>query len=176
MALPWDSYSNKWCNFRTLLNQLLSQACLISCFAGVAYTFSFIWIILINVRSTILCHQLIFVGRLNFFLFITGLLARQLTKFLYIFKWSFVNGIDEDFAARLMLCWNIMAGIIVGIVSFFLGFHSTEVPFHVCNKMIPTNETSCYDIRAQAQPVVGNCTGLYPTDITCHSLAHKHQL
>ena len=85
-----------------------------------------------NLKPEGLCHFWIFQGQLNFFCSLTSLTLRQVVKYLYIFKWSFVSGLNENFAAAFLIIWNIFSGIIFCFTTYFLGYHDSEINYYFC--------------------------------------------
>ena len=92
---------------------------------------------MIKITTVGLCNFMTFQGRLNYFCSLTSLTMRQVIKYLYIFKWRFVNGLEENFAALFLMLWNILMGTVFCFTTYFLGEHNSEVNYHYCTGKQP---------------------------------------
>ena len=84
-----------------------------------------------------LCNFMAFQARLTYFCSQTSLTMRQVIKYLYIFKWRFVSGLEENFAALFLMIWNILMGSVFCFTTYFLGHHNSEVNYHFCTGKQP---------------------------------------
>ena len=145
LTAPIIQYSIYWyerysadIRYRTLMNQLLSHYFLV-CFFG-----SFIPRIpqaiyhLQGPMSPSFCTFSMGFSRYIFLLSITELGTRQTIKLLYIFKWKYIVGLNDDFAAFFLTLNNIVLSGLFIFTTYYLGYFTAEVDFHVCTGKHPT--------------------------------------
>ena len=87
--------------------------------------------------DTNLCHGIMSFGRVLYLAVILELTLRQLIKYLYIFQWRHVVGINDDFFAMFLSTANLGLSSMVEFVSFHLGSHLGELDFHICSGKDP---------------------------------------
>ena len=118
--------------YRTLINQLLSHLCYIQMLNCFVSRLSFILIYWLGPFASGTCDAIFIYAHYAFVCTITEITLRQMIKYLFIFKWKYVSGLNEDFAAILVTLINLLLSGILVFVSYFLGFNNEEVDFHIC--------------------------------------------
>jgi len=130
-SIIWYERYSADIHHRTLINQLLSNICminLVNCFSGR---------ILANVLFVTgpnpvgPCSASILWNKFWFLAIIQLLLTQQIAKVFYVFKWKLVVGLNENFFARFFTSCIIISSALMSFVSFFLGFKCSGVDFHI---------------------------------------------
>lgn len=78
------------------------------------------------------CDFIVFVGRALYICALGELTARQIIKFLYIFHFKHLINLNEDFVALFVTLVNLVFCGIFVFVSYYLGFHYSEIDFNIC--------------------------------------------
>jgi hypothetical protein len=118
--------------YRTLINQLLSHLCYIQMLNCVCSRLAFILIYCFGPFASVTCDVMFIYAHYAFVCTITEITLRQMIKYLYIFKWKYVSGLNDDFAAIFVTLTNLLLNAILVFVSYFLGFNNEELDFHIC--------------------------------------------
>lgn len=123
--------------YRTLINQLLSHLCFIeiaSCLlTRIAYFANYCF----GPWSYAICDVNIFFGHYTFTVMVNQITIRQLIKYLYIFNWRNIVGLNDDFFACFITIVNLYFSFFFVFVSYFLGFHNEEPDYHICTGRTP---------------------------------------
>jgi hypothetical protein len=65
------------------------------------------------------------------------LVVRKIIKFFYIFQWKYLARMNGDFAAIYLILLNILFSGVFSFITYFFGFLSAEVNFHICTGKHP---------------------------------------
>ena len=95
--------------YRTLINQLLSHLCYIQTLNCILSRLAFILIYWYGPFPEPACDVIFIYAHYAFVCTITEITIRQLIKFLYIFKWKLVAGLNDDFAAVFATLANLVS-------------------------------------------------------------------
>ena len=77
------------------------------------------------------------IGRYCFVCRLIQLTIRQLIKYLYIFQWKHVVSLNDDFFAIYFTLCNILLSFLFIYSLYLLGFHNSEVDYHLCSGKHP---------------------------------------
>ena len=69
---------------------------------------SFICIYSFGPFPTLACDAMFIYAHLAFTATVTEITVRQLIKYFYIFKWKYVAGVNDDFAATFVTALNLL--------------------------------------------------------------------
>ena len=136
-SVTWYERNSSDFRCRTLINQILAHCFwinLIGCTLGRLAYLSFTLVGPLNDRC---CDFIIFSGRFLYLAIAVELTMRQTVKFLYIFQWSHVVSLNDDFFATFLTLCNLVESAVVAFVSYFLGFHNEDLEFHICTGKTP---------------------------------------
>jgi len=114
------------------MNQLLSHWCLMSLCGSFVIRIPHAIVFYLGPMPSNYCSFSMSCSRYLFLLTIAELLTRQTTKFLYIFKWKYIVGLNEDFAAVFLTLNNSVLSAVFIYTTHFLGYFTAEVDYHVC--------------------------------------------
>ena len=123
--------------YRTLINQLLSHLCFIEMATCILSRFSYFANYCFGPWPYTVCDVSIFYGRLTFILMVNQITIRQLIKYLYIYNWRNIVGLNDDFFACFITILNIFLSFVFVFVSYFLGFNNEEPDYHICTGKTP---------------------------------------
>ena len=116
----YEKYS---CNlhYRTLINQLLSHFCRLHLFGCLVVRIPYIYFLSFGDFSNIGCEITVFLGLVFYILMVTQVCMRQVIKYLYIFKWRYVIGLNDDFFAMFLTLTNVLLSCLLAFVDLFMG-------------------------------------------------------
>jgi len=123
--------------YRTLLNQLLSHLCYMVLFTCILTRINYFGIFFFGPVTGIYCDVSIYFGRLSFVVTLTQITMRQILKYLYIFKWKSIVGLNDNFFAMFVTMLNLFLSSAFVFVTYFLGFHNEELDYHICTGRRP---------------------------------------
>ncbi len=123
--------------YRTLLNRLLSHLCYMVLFTCILTRSNFFGFFCFGPVAGIYCDVSIYFGRLSFVVTLTQITMRQILKYLYIFKWKSIVGLDDNFFAMFVTMVNLFLSSVFVFVTYFLGFHNEELDYHICTGRRP---------------------------------------
>jgi hypothetical protein len=86
--------------------------------------------------SVPICDFTILTGRFLFLCVLTEITIRQTIKFSYIFQQKLV-AMNADFAAVFITLCNLTLSGCLCLVTFMIGFHTSEVDYHICTGRSP---------------------------------------
>ena len=118
--------------FRTLINQLLSHLCFTILLSNLIARPLSVMVLIWGPFSHPTCDFILFVGRSLYICALGELTARQVIKFLYIFHFKHLINVDEDFVAFFITFINFVFCGIFGFITYFLGFHFSDIDFNIC--------------------------------------------
>ena len=136
-SIYWYERYSADIRYRTLLNQLLSHYFLICLFGSFIPRIPQAIYHLQGPMSPAFCTFSMGWSRYVFLLVVIQLGTRQTIKFFYIFKWKYVVGLNDDFAAFFLTLNNIMLSALFIFTTYYLGYFTAEVDFHVCTGKHP---------------------------------------
>ena len=125
--------------YRTIINQILSHCCWIQIIGCTVCRAAFVSFFVIGPLGSNLCDAILSFGRILYLAVILEVTLRQLIKFLYIFQWRHVVGINDDFFATFLTAANLGLCCVVELVSYNLGSHLRELDFHFCTGKHPAD-------------------------------------
>jgi len=82
---------------------------------------------------------------------------RQILKYLYIFKWKSIVGLNDNFFAMFVTMVNLLFSTVFVFLTYFLGFHNEELDYHICTGRRP-QENIILTLKEMKYP--------YPLNIT----------
>jgi len=112
--------------YRTLINQLLSNLCLIQIVGCVISRINYFIIYCLSPLPLAICDLTNYLGRWTFLVMMTQITLRQFIKYLYIFNWKCVASLNDDFFSLYITTWNIIFCTVFVFIAYFLGFHNEE--------------------------------------------------
>jgi len=136
-SIVWYERCSADLRYRTLMNQLLSHCCLISLLASFTVRLPHALILVQGPFSSPFCSASVGLGRFLVLVIVGELFAQQTIKFLYIFKWSLIAALNDDFTAFFLTLNNIFLCGIFSFTAYFLGYLTSEVDYHVCTGRDP---------------------------------------
>ena len=116
----YEKYS---CNlhYRTLINQLLSHFCRLHLFGCLVARTPYIYFLSFGHFSNVGCEITVFLGLVFYISIVTQVCMRQVIKYLYIFKWRYVIGLNDDFFATFLTLANVLLSCLLAFVDLFMG-------------------------------------------------------
>ena len=131
-SIIWYEKNSADLRSRTLMNQLLSHLCIIVLLTCLVARPLHILVMLIGPFSYQSCDAVLFVGRYLFICSMFELTSRQIVKYLYIFQWKHLVRINDDFGSKYITLCNCLLSAVYTFVAYFLGYHYSEMDFHIC--------------------------------------------
>jgi hypothetical protein len=131
-SVIWYEKNSSDLRSRTLINQLLSHLCFIVLLSSLIARPLSVSVVFLGPFSTEKCDVILFVGRYLFICCLGQLTLRQVIKYLYIFQWKHLVGLNEDFAAFFVTLTNFVLTGLVEFTAYFLGFHYSDFDFSIC--------------------------------------------
>ena len=128
--------------YRTLINQLLSHLFWIEIFSCILSRLAYFAVYFLSPLPPAVCDIAVFIGRFTFLITTAEIALRQMIKYLYIFDWKHLVGLDDDFAAKFITLLNLLLSLIFLFVSYLLGFHNDELDYHVCTGSNPLDNVA----------------------------------
>ena len=122
----WYEHNSGDLMYRTLINQLLSYLCIIEIVGCLLTRIIYFLIYFCSPLPMAFCNGAIFIGRLIFSLLLTQVTMRQFLKYLYIFKWKYIVGLNDDFFALFLTISNVLLSALFVTAAYQLGFHNEE--------------------------------------------------
>ena len=117
---------------RTLLNQMLSNVCILNIWFTLVNISTFLLVFSFNSLPNQLCELIVSHARLIFICSLLQLTIRQLVKYVYIVLWKYMSIIDDEFVALFLLQWGMMICSIFIYISYFFGHNNNEMNYHYC--------------------------------------------
>jgi hypothetical protein len=145
LLCPFLLYSVVWyerhsadIRYRTIINQLLSRLCFIDILACLIAQSSYLIILACGPFHVNYCDFTVLVGRFFYFVCISIIVARQIIRYLYIFKWKHVACLNDDFLAAFITLYLVAFGFVFSMTTFILGYHNEDLDFHICTGNNPS--------------------------------------
>ena len=135
-SIYWYERFSADLRFRTLLNQLISHFCLLNIAGCIFARCPYVLILFFGPFSVPICDFTILTGRFLFLCVLTEITIRQTIKFSYIFQQKLV-AMNADFAAVFITLCNLTLSGCLCLVTFMIGFHTSEVDYHICTGRSP---------------------------------------
>lgn len=123
--------------YRTLINQLLSYLFFFQAIFCVASRFSYLVNFCLAPNPIEVCDLSILAGRFGFTFMIGQVTIRQIIKYLYIFNWKSIVGLNDNFMAFYLTMANLLISFCICFSTYLLGFHNEELDFHICTGKSP---------------------------------------
>jgi len=106
--------------------------CIISIFDCLVGRIVYNSFVFIGPFSSFSCGVIMAIGRFCFVSRIMELVIRQFIKYFYIFQWKYLVSLNDDFFAIFLTLCNIQLSFLFVFTSYQLGFHNSEVDYHLC--------------------------------------------
>jgi hypothetical protein len=143
--------------YRTLLNQLLSHLCYMELFTCVMTRINYFGIFCFGQVPGFYCNASIFFGRFSLVVTLSQITIRQILKYLYIFKWKNIVGLNDNFFALFVTLVNLFLSTVFVFATYFLGFHNDELDYHICTGRRP-QENVLMTLKEMKYPYLLNLT------------------
>ena len=118
--------------FRTLLNQMLSNVCILNIWFTLVNISTFLLVFSFNSLPNQMCELIVSHARLIFTCSLLQLTVRQVVKYMYIVHWKYMSIVDNEFVALFLLQWGMMICSIFIYISYFFGHNNNEMNYHYC--------------------------------------------
>jgi hypothetical protein len=121
VAIIWYEKYSANLHYRTLINQLLSHFCRLHLFGCLVVRLPYVYFLSFGNFSDLGCEITVYLGLVFYISMVTQICIRQVIKYLYIFKWRYVIGLNDDFFATFLTLANILLSSLLAFVDLFLG-------------------------------------------------------
>ena len=118
--------------YRTLINLVLSHVCLISIARCFVVRIPYVVMLFVGPCSITTCNVIIFLGRFFFLSVLTEIFLWQIIKYLYIFQWKHMVGLNDIFVANFVTMTNLVFSAVFILSTQMMQFHNAELDFHIC--------------------------------------------
>ena len=131
-SIFWYERYGSELQYRTLSNIILSHICLISLARCLIARIPYCAILILSPISLNSCDLIIWLGRYSFLCTFNEIAIWQLIKFLYIFKWQNLVGLNDEFFAICLTMCNILLSLVFLIYTYMTGYHNVELDYNIC--------------------------------------------
>jgi hypothetical protein len=138
-SIVWYERYSSDLHHRTVINQLLSQYCMVGIFNSLTVRIATLLNLMVGPFPDEVCQASILISRTTFLVGITTLLLRQTLKFVYVFQWRQLLALDDDYAALLLLVWNVALSAVFNVALHSLGYFNAELDYHICTGKNPAD-------------------------------------
>lgn len=170
LSIVWYvKYSSDFVH-RTLINQLFSQICIAHILACLITHSSYTSILIFGPQSESICNFVIFIGRFSYTVILSLLALHQVIKYMYIFNWSFIVSLNDDFFTIFLTLHLTILSLVFTFVGLFLGFHNNDLDYHLCRGVNPNLEINQILKRFNVNITNNNFSTPDPIDIFSNSM------
>ena len=170
LSIVWYvKYSSDFVH-RTLINQLFSQICIAHILACLITHSSYTSILIFGPQSESICNFVIFSGRFSYTVILSLLALHQVIKYMYIFNWSFIVSLNDDFFTIFLTLHLTILSLVFTFVGLFLGFHNNDLDYHLCRGVNPNLEINQILKRINVNITNNNFSTPDPIDIFSNSM------